>query len=125
MPKILPQDQSTADVQANAQGLKRRNRISLARKEKGDDRKVQIAPQEGHTKNGALVTVPIETWDDMIRLARLGQKSLQNEAEGVSRDAPTNDVFQGRRPEVNRIDENGDAQKHRISATIAALRRRH
>ena len=123
MPIISPQDQSTADTQANAQGLKRRERISLARKENGDDRKVQIAPQEGHTKDGALVTVPIETWDDMVRLARLGQQSLQTEAEAVSRVVPTTDVEQGRSPEANHSDKNDDVQKHRISATIAALRR--
>ena len=125
MPIISPQDQSTVDSQANTQRLKRRERISLTRQENGDDRKVQIAPQEGHTKDGALVTVPIETWDDMVRLARLGQQSVQNETEAESLDVPTKDVEQGRSPEAYHCDKNDDVQKHRISATIEALRRRH
>lgn len=116
-----PQDQSTADVPRDGQMLKRRERIRQVRRESGkDETPLQVEPSKGE----ASVTIPISTWSEVIRLARLGQQSLQHEADKKKLATQSQGGDVRREADLISREQNGDITQGRILATIAALRRR-
>lgn len=123
MPIISPQDQSTDDSQLVERVLNRRMRIKQA-KQKIETEKVDIPLQAGPKNNEASVTIPINTWIEVIRLARLGQQSVQNEADGKKMTVPTQEGGIVRESDSYQHEQDGDTYKNRISATITALRKR-
>jgi hypothetical protein len=119
MTKHLQPEQSMGEYHPDERVRARRARIRIARdREASDD-----APPP--KVDAATVTVALDTWQEVMRLAKIARELDQGtgiQKSSLTDDSPATDPQQELDPLI--ASEPVNLERHRIAATIAALRKR-